>query len=189
MYQTPLNDSSLYRFLLKLDEDLAAQCRKAGCSCGGRLHSAIYPRKPRGNPPDVEEDCNWRYSFCCARDGCRRRCTPASFRFLGRKVFMAAVVVLISAMGHGATPKRMAQLCEFVGVSRRTVERWRKWWLEDFVRSSFWKSACGRLASPVDKRTLPLSLLEAFRKRTVQEKMVALLRFILTLTTSARQET
>ncbi len=120
MYQTLLNDSSLYKFLLKLDEGLAAQCKEEGCSCGGRLHSAIYPRKPRGNPSNVEDACNWRYSFCCARDGCRQRRTPPSFRFLGRKVFVGTVVVLISAMRHGASPKRMAQLRELVEVSRRT---------------------------------------------------------------------
>jgi len=33
---------------------------------------------------------SWRFSFCCARDGCRTRKTPPSFRFLGRKVYLAA---------------------------------------------------------------------------------------------------
>jgi hypothetical protein len=182
LYQNLLNDSSLYKFLLKLDEDLAAQCRKAGCFCGGCLHSAIYPRKPRGNPSDVEDGCNWRYSFCCARDGCRRRHTPPSFRFLGRKVYMGAVFVLISAMRNGATPKRMAQLRELVGVSRRTVERWRKWWLKDFVRSSFWKEIRARLRAPVDQSALPLSLLTSFIDRCEKEQLIDFLRFILPLT-------
>lgn len=182
MYQTLLSDSSIYKFLLKLDEDLAAQCREAGCACGGRLHSAIYPRKPRGNPPEAEEDCNWRYSFCCAIDGCRCRSTPASFRFLGRRVFLGAVVVLISAMRHGATPKRMAQLGDLVGVSRRTVERWRVWWQNEFVRSPFWKAARGRLRMPIDENTLPLSLLNAFSSHSDKENLIGLLRFILPLT-------
>ena len=179
MYQNLLNDSSLYKFLLTLDEDLAMQCRKAGCSCGGSLHSAIYPRKPRGNPADVEDGCNWRYSFCCARDGCRRRHTPPSFRFLGRKVFVGAVVVLISAMRHGATPKRMAQLRELVGVSRRTVERWREWWLNGFVRSPFWKAARGLLRAPIDEKQLPLSLLISFSGESEKEKLIGLLRILL----------
>ena len=184
MYQTLLNDSSLYRFLLKLDEDLATQFRKAGCSCGGRLHSAIYPRKPRGNPGDVEDDCNWRHSFCCAQDGCRQRHTPPSFRFLGRKAFMGAVVVLISAMRYGATPKRMAQLRELARVSRRTVERWREWWLNGFVRTPFWKAARGRLREPIDEDTLPLSLLSAFSGQNQEETLIGFLRFLLPLTTS-----
>jgi hypothetical protein len=183
LYQTLLSDSSLYKFLFKLDEDIAVQCREVGCSCGGRLHSAIYPRKPRGNPADVEEDYNWRYSFCCARDGCRKRHTPSSFRFLGRKVFISTVVVLISAMRHGASPKRMAQLRELVGVSRRTVERWREWWQNGFVRSLFWKAARGRLRKPINEKTLPLSLLNAFSGRSDKESLIGLLRFILPLTT------
>ena len=182
MYQTLLTDSSLYTILLKLDQDLAAECRKAGCFCGGPLHSAIYPRKPRGSPDDVEEDYNWRYSFCCALEGCRRRCTPASFRFLGRKVFVSAVVVLVCALRDGATPKRMAKLREIVGVSRRTVERWREWWRHGFVRSPFWKAARGRLREPVDKDSLPRSLLNAFPGENGKIILSAFLRFILPLT-------
>lgn len=183
MYQNLLADSSLYKFLLELDKDLAAQCKEAGCACGGRLHSAIYPRKPRGNPSDVENDCNWRHSFCCACEGCRLRHTPPSFRFLGRKVFTGAVVVLISAMRHGATPKRMAQLRELVGVSLRTVERWRQWWLNGFVQSPFWKAARGLLRTPIDEKQLPLSLLFSFSGKSDKEKLIALLRFLLPLTT------
>ena len=184
MYQNLLNDSSLYKFLLQLDEDLAAQCKEAGCSCGGRLHSAIYPRKPRGNPVEVEDDCNWRFSFCCACEGCRRRHTPTSFRFLGRKVFTGAVVVLISAMRHGATPKRMAQLREFVGVSHRTVERWREWWLNGFVRSPFWKAVRGLLRAPADEKQLPLSLLDSFPDQCEKERLIGFLRLILPLTST-----
>jgi hypothetical protein len=182
LYQNLLSDSSLYKFLLKLDEELAAQCREAGCSCGGPLHSAIYPRKPRGNPFAAEEDCNRRYSFCCAIEGCRRRSTPASFRFLGRRVYLGAVVVLISAMRHGATPKRVAQLRAAVGVSRRTVERWRQWWLKDFVRSAFWKAARGRLRRQVDESSLPLSLLNSFLGGDDKTILIGFLRFILPLT-------
>jgi len=34
--------------------------------------------------------------FCCAVDGCRSRATPPSLRFLGRKVYLAAIVVLVA---------------------------------------------------------------------------------------------
>lgn len=190
MYQTILSDASVYRLLLKLDEDLATETRKKGCSCNGKLHSARYPRKPRGVPEELQEEYSTRDSFCCAEEGCRKRTTPPSFRFLSRRVYVGLVVVLLTALRHGATPARVAKLRAIVGGSRRTVERWREWWLKDFVRSSFWKSARGQLASPVDKKTLPLSLLEAFRKPTDEEKTVDLLRFILPLTTtSAMQET
>jgi len=103
---------------------------------------------------------------------------------------VAAVVVLIAALRHGATPDRVKQLRVIVGASRRTVERWRQWWLEEFPRSSFWRWASGQLARPVDEHRLPLSLLESFRKPGAEEKTIDLLRFILPLTTTSMvQET
>jgi hypothetical protein len=190
LYQTLFSDSSLYSFLPILDEDLANECRKAGCFCGGPMHSSRYPRKPRGLPPEIGSQWDHRFSFCCARTGCRKRATPASFRFLGRRVFAGAIVVLISAMRHGATAKRMAQLREIVCVSRRTVERWRQWWLRDFARSPFWKGVRGMLRQPVEQGMLPLSLLEAFSSEDAKGSLVDLLRLILPLTTSsAFQET
>jgi hypothetical protein len=48
-----LRDATLYDVLLKFDRDLAAEARAAGCPCGGVLHSARYPRKPRGGPDDL----------------------------------------------------------------------------------------------------------------------------------------
>lgn len=185
MYQTLLGDSSLYQVLIKVDEDLATQARQSGCSCGGKLHSARYPRKPRGVPAPLEEAYRKRHSFCCAQEGCRKRTTPASFRFLGRKVFVSAVVVLVTALRHGVTPSRMAKIRELVGVSRRTVERWRAWWQETFVRSQVWKTTRGLLPRPVDESTLPLSLLEAFPFQDHKTRLVQLLQRILPLSTSS----
>ena len=56
--------------------ELAAQVRADGCRCGGALHRADYPRKPRGCPVDVRPDFLSRLSFCCAL--CRRRSTSTS---------------------------------------------------------------------------------------------------------------
>lgn len=190
MYQSILTNASLYELLLRLDEDLAAEAREKGCPCRGRLHSARYRRKPRGVPRQLEDDYSIRHSFCCAEEGCRKRTTPPSFRFLSRRVYVSVLVVLLTALRHGPTPTRVAALREMAGVSRRTVERWRQWWQKDFVRTPFWKSACGQFASPLELKSLPLSLLEAFRVETAQEKTIALLRFILPLTTtSAMRET
>src|SRR5438105_1196935 len=82
-----------------------------------------YPRKPRGIPDQLQEDHSRRSSFCCAEEGCRKRRTPASFRFLSRRVYVGAVVVLVAALRHGATAARVAALRALVGVSRRTLER------------------------------------------------------------------
>ena len=51
MYATLLADTRFHELLLAIDRDLADSCRTEGCAlCGGRLHSARYPRKPRGRP-------------------------------------------------------------------------------------------------------------------------------------------
>lgn len=185
MYQTILSDTNLYRTLLKLDEDLAAEARRKGCPCGGKLHSARYRRKPRGSPEELQEDYSSRHSFCCAQEGCRKRTTPPSFRFLSRRVYVSVVVILLTALRHGATPSRVAQLRAAAGVSRRTLERWRRWWLEEFPRSAFWKWARGRLRAPVEEPMLPLSLLESFQRPTDHERTIDLLGFILPLTTAS----
>ena len=91
----------------------------------GKVHSAHYWRKPRGRPCRLGREHDRRFSFCCAVDGCRSRATPPSLRFLGPKVYIAAIVVLIAILRHGATALRTRELTEVIGVDRRTVERWR----------------------------------------------------------------
>lgn len=158
-----LLDASLFRLLLVADRELAAAARAAGCACGGVLHSARYRRKPRGGPPaELREEYCWRESLCCAREGCRRRTTPPSLRFLGQRVYLAAVVVLVSAMTGGVTVKRACAMRSLVGVSVRTLQRWRAWWLRTFPRTVFWKGARARLTPPVDEQRLPAALLERF---------------------------
>jgi hypothetical protein len=44
MYHDLPRSASFWSFLLAVDEDLAAEIREKGCSCGGRLHP--------GNGPD-----------------------------------------------------------------------------------------------------------------------------------------
>jgi hypothetical protein len=185
LYQTLLSDSTLYKLLLRIDQYLAAEAKARGCWCGGRLHSARYPRKPRGVPADLENDYGSRFSFCCAEEGCRRRTTPPSFRFLGRKVFVSVIVVLVTVLRHGPTPTRIAKLRELVGVSARTIYRWRSWWQDTFVRTPFWKVARGFLKVPIDESSLPLSLLESFPVNHAKRKLLRLLRFICPLTTTS----
>jgi hypothetical protein len=173
-----LRDSRFFETLLRFDQDLAARVRRAGCPCGGRLDSARYPRKPRGGPPGLGPEHERRLSFCCARDGCRGRATPPSVRFLGRRVYFGSVVVLVSALQHGLSPRRVARLREQVGVDRRTLVRWRRWWAEAFPRSAFWRGARGRFAAPVDVPRLPGSLLERFEEGPAAARLVAVLTFL-----------
>ena len=139
-------------------------------------YSARYPRKPRGGPRGLGSEYERRLSFCCAKEGCRRRTTPPSVRFLGPRVYHGAVVVLVSAMEGGVTVQRAARLRESLGVSLRTLKHWRRWWRTVFVASPFWKQAKGRFTPPVDVATLPASLLERFVGQDVQARLIKVLR-------------
>lgn len=178
MCQKLLRDARFHAFLLERDREIAAEVREQGCrECAGVLHSANYTRKPRGEPAELKPEPAIRFSLCCAEDGCRTRHTPASLRFLGRKVYLGAVVVVISAMQHGATPARMRKLRDLLGVSRRTVERWRAWWREVFAKSPFWRVASAAFMPPIEARLLPASLLERFTGDD-EGRLVAFLRFL-----------
>jgi hypothetical protein len=134
--QSHLADQQLHQLLEKVDADLAQEACQKGCLyCRGKLHHADYDRKPRGGP-------QWdrRYSFCCAEEDCRRRRTPESVRFLGRRVYAGLVVVLITVMIHGLKPARVRRIREALQIDSRTLKRWRQWWLDSFVRSSFTES-------------------------------------------------
>ena len=180
-----LADGQLYDLLQRFDEDLAAEQRALGCPrCGGILHSGRYPRKPRGFGRRLGPEYGWRLSFCCARHDCRKRATPPSVRFLGPKVYLGAVVVLISALRCGPTPARMRTLQDLVGVSWRTVLRWRRWWTQTLIDTPFWRAASGTVMPPVAPAQLPASLLERFAG-SARDQLLGLLRFIAPMTTSS----
>jgi hypothetical protein len=187
LYSTLLADATFHELLLVFDQDIAVSARREPCLlCSGVLHSARYRRKPRGGPAGLGEEHDCRFSFCCARDGCRTRRTPPSFRFLGRKVYLATMVVLIAIMREGATAARMRRLSGLLGVDRRTVERWRAWWRDTFTASPFWQIGRATFMPPVDQDRLPASLIERFTG-IGPERLVALLRFIAPITGGGRQ--
>ena len=183
MYHNLPRDASFWAFLLSIDQDLAASTRQQACPCGGRLHCANYPRKPRGGGDALPVQYGCRLSFCCDRDGCRKRVTPPSVRFLGRKVYLGAVVILVAAMRQGPSPRRVRELSRLFGVDRRTIARWQVFWREHFPQTRFWKVARGRLVPAVEMVTLPLSLLEAFlRGDDAYKAWERLLRFLSPIT-------
>ncbi len=185
MYQAVLADAKFHKQLLAFDRDLAASARAARCwRCGGALHSGSYARKPRGCPAGLGREYAERFSFCCAVDGCRKRATPPSLRFLGRHVYLATVVTLISALMLGTTPSRLARLSVVPGLDRRTLARWRVWWRSSFTNSPFAAVAMAALVPPVDTAALPVSLLDRFAGE-LREQLIALLRFLGPLTEGA----
>lgn len=178
-----LADARLYEMLLRLDQDLARTAQAVGCGwCGGRLDRADYPRKPRGAPAGLGPEHALRLSLCCAAEGCRRRASPPSVRFLGRRVYVGVAVVGITALGEGAPRDELRALRAWLGVSARTLARWRRWWREVFAQSAFWRAARGQLQTPVVAATLPGSLLQHFAG-DLQARLVAGLRFLCPIST------
>jgi hypothetical protein len=174
-----LQNPEFFLLLLRIDEELAGEARAAGCHCGGVLHSACYPRKPRGCPAQVREHYCRRFSFCCA--SCDRRTTPRSVRFLGRRVYVAVMLMLVSPPRSVAANAVREALC----VPARTLARWRAWWTEDLPRCRFWQSVRERFSPQVSIAQLPQSLLERFATGTPVERLVQLLRLVSPLSTAA----
>lgn len=139
--------------LYAADVHLAEQVRRAGCPCGGQLHRADFPRKARGVAEGYEYMFSRRFSFCCAERECRKRNTPPSVRFFGRRLYVAAVVIACS-VGWSAP--------EQTPVPERTVRRWVGYFRREFVASTFWQAARARFMPPVVESELPASLVERF---------------------------
>jgi hypothetical protein len=176
--ENALQDGRVYELLEKVDRELALKAQAEGCEhCGGVLHRGDYPRKPRGGP-------RWekRYSFCCSGEDCRRRKTPASVRFLGRKVYAGVVVVLVSAMMQGLSEGRVKRLRQALKIDRRTLLHWREWWMRTFVRGVFWRAERGRFRRPIVEEKMPLGLVIVFGAEK-SEGLVKLMSFLLPITT------
>jgi hypothetical protein len=183
VYADLLSDSSFYALLLRIDRDLAAKIRGSGCRfCGAPLDGADYLRKPRGVPRDVDVGPEYAvfFSFCCRVDGCRHRHRPASVRFLDRRVYVGVVMVLAMVLRQGPTRWTAGELRRRIGVSRWTLSRWRRWWLEEFAAGRSWSEGRARFMPPVADEDLPLSLVERFAATgaDLRDRMLDLLRFL-----------
>jgi hypothetical protein len=179
MLQRFLRDVKFFHILVRFDEDTAGQAREKGCMfCGRPLHQADYPRKPRGMLADIDKDDCRRFSFCCSK--CRKRNTPASIRFLERRVYLGAIVVLISAMLSGASPRRLQKLRAICGADLRTMRRWRQWWAETFPRSDDGRNIVTRLALIDETQVtfLPRLLLR-LQMGSLQERLFGVLRLLI----------
>jgi hypothetical protein len=147
--------------LEEFDRQIAAAVAAEGCRhCGGPLHQGNYERKPRGAQiAEAGEAFTLRHSLCCGREGCRKRALPPSLRFLGRRVYLEAVVLLASLQAMALETLRQAR--EVTGVPVRTLRRWHKWWTEAFPSSAVWTQLRARFVPPPPAEIeLPQSLLE-----------------------------
>ena len=155
MFDGMVLGSEFFRALEREDAALAAQVARRRCPrCGGPLHRADYKRKPRGGVfAAAGEAFARRYSLCCGQ--CRRRKLPPSLRFLGRRVYLAVVVIVATAV----LLLRAATAAIETAVPTRTLKRWRGWWQGPFRQSSVFVMLCARLLLAPSTDTLPLSML------------------------------
>jgi len=155
-----LLDEEFFARLVQVDEKIAEAVAQRRCPhCGGALHRADYDRKPRGGLLAAAGEAFYRrFSLCCGREGCRKRSTPPSLRFLGRRVYLEAVVVLASS---AAVARALKDVSEASGVPVRTLRRWLGWWRTPFVATPTWfELRAGFVPPPPVEAELPKSLIE-----------------------------
>jgi hypothetical protein len=169
--------------LVAADAAIAARVAAAACSrCGGPLHVGNYPRKPRGAlAARAGEAFSLRFSLCCGRRGCRHRATPPSLRFLGRRVYFGAVVILASVVALVAATAAAAQRA--TGIAPRTLRRWVRWWRSEFPDTSVFAALSARLVPAVSRAQLPASLL-ARLTGAPEARVARLLALLAPLTTA-----
>ena len=180
----------ILQWLVEIDEGTCVRVAAAGCVwCRGPLHRSDYPRKPRGGLLAVGgEVFTRRLSLCCGWEGCRRRSTPPSVRFLGRRVYLGVAVLLASIASQALATAR--EVKRATGIRARTVSRWRRWWQTGFAEGRLLEAQRGRFLPPLVIAELPRSLVERFEiaAGAGQDLATALVRtvgFLAPLTTTS----
>ena len=147
-----LLDDVFFQSLRKFDHDLFLKVKAKGCPhCHSLLDIAHIPRKPRG----MGEKEELRFSLCCRNEGCRKRVTPPSLRFFGRRVYPAMAFILASDFYT-----QLGLRCE---IARQTLSRWRAFWKTYLAESGpFMMWARGFLPVGWEVGSSPASLVKVF---------------------------
>lgn len=126
-----------------------------------------------------------RRSLCCGQ--CRRRTTPQSVRFFGRRWYVTPVFLLINALKSGWSERRCAQVKRHFGVlmSKRTWRRWRLWWIECFELTDFWKQAKGLIPISNLLGPFPRGLFNMYLSTPWIDRFVSLVQFFAPITAGA----
>jgi hypothetical protein len=167
-------EGEFFALLKQQDKQIAARVAAEGCPwCGGPLYRGDYDRKPRGAliAPAGEEFVR-RISLCCGREGCRKRATPPSLRFLGRRVYLGAVVIVVSLVAPALSSARAIR--RVTGVPARTAQRWLSWWRGPFITTEVFVAVRARLVG-LDIDTLPASIVGRFAG-TCPQRLGAMLK-------------
>ena len=174
--------SEFFEGLRAIDAEISARVAAEACRfCGGRVNQGNYLRKPRGGLlAGAAERFRVRFSLCCGRDGCRRRATPPSVRFLGRRVYVGAAVIVASIIAMARSTASDAR--RVTGIAPRTTRRWLRWWRGGFVMTAVFVDIAARIVG-IDRQRLPASILEHIAA-PVETAMRRLLGWLAPLTTT-----
>jgi hypothetical protein len=168
-----------------LDEAVMQRVAAEGCQlCDGPLHRSDYNRKPRGAliaPAGEEEAFVRRFSLCCGREGCRKRATPPSVRFLGRRVYLGVVVIVASLVALSL--RAAGEVRQRTGVPVQTVRRWLGWWQGSFLKTAEFMTICARIVG-VEVGRVPASIVERL-EGTGTEPAQRMLELLAPLTTGS----
>ena len=176
-------EREFFAMLEQYDEVITERVAAEGCpKCGGPLHRGDYERKPRGGLlGPASEAFSLRFSLCCGREGCRKRATPPSLRFLGRRVYVGAVVIAASILAR--LLKAALSMRKATGVPARTVRRWLGWWQGPFLSTEVLVAIRARLVG-IEVEQLPTSIVCRL-EGTGPGRMQTLLALLAPLTTAS----
>ena len=180
-YTKFVSEPSFFSFLLEIDRSTAIEAQKKSCAhCGGKLDRANFTRSGLGLPGTGDEEFLVRFSLCCRNDGCRKRLTPESVRFLRGVSYAALIIVLLAALNNGPDAADGKKLAAMLKVSRQTVQRWIRWWRDHVISSPFWRVRRGNFMPSLLEENLPHSLIEYYKGMIVdgRDALVALLIFL-----------
>lgn len=183
MLSNLLEKKSLFLNLYNIDKRTAEQYRKKQCPhCGGPLYYANYYRKPRGEPDGTPEECFIQFSLCCGTEGCRRRLKPPSYRFMGKKVYWHAFILVIMSEWQNKKLQEINvfKLSKLFDVSRNTVTRWIFYYKNNFPFSNEWQRIRGQVIASIKSNALPSSLVNHFLslKSSAQDALVSCIKFL-----------
>jgi hypothetical protein len=172
-----------FTLLEQFDEGVARRVAAEGCPrCEGPLHRGDYARKPRGALiAPAGEAFVVRFSLCCGREGCRKRATPPSLRFLGRRVYLGVVVIVASMLAQTLGTAEASR--PVTGVAARTTRRWLGWWGGAFLDTEVFLAVRARLVG-LAIGELPASIV-AKLAGTWPQRVRVVLAFLAPLTTGS----
>ena len=140
--------ASFFLYLLRIDQYIANKTGQVSCPiCGNQLDIRNWYRKGFGVPPGCDGQALIRHSFCCSC--CRTSITPNSLRFMYYKRNAVCSELIVCALIPGADNAKdaMGDLQRFLGIDRRTLNKFRKWWRVKFGCSLFAKQEAATICN------------------------------------------